>query len=77
MDNNQAFFAPCPRGLEAVLAAELEQLGAQAVATTQGGVGFSTGTKRISTRRPITLPGRSGFPPGTRSRSRSALNTVH
>jgi len=41
MDNNQAFFAPCPRGLEAVLAAELEQLGAQAVATTQGGVGFS------------------------------------
>ncbi len=41
MNNSQAFFAPCPRGLEAVLAAELQQLGAQAVATTQGGVGFS------------------------------------
>lgn len=41
MDNNQAFFTPCPRGLEAVLAAELQQLGAQAAAITQGGVGFT------------------------------------
>ncbi len=41
MDNtNQAFFAPCPRGLEEVLSTELQQLGTQALAT-QGGVGFS------------------------------------
>ena len=36
----QAFFAPCPRGLEAALAAELTPLGAQAIAPTDGGVGF-------------------------------------
>ena len=35
------FFAPCPRGLEGVLAAELEQLGAQFVAAADGGVGFA------------------------------------
>ncbi|MEW5943834.1 MAG: THUMP domain-containing protein [Pseudomonadota bacterium] len=35
------FFAPCPRGLEGVLAAELEQLGAQFVAAADGGVGFT------------------------------------
>jgi putative N6-adenine-specific DNA methylase len=34
------FFAPCPRGLEAVLSAELASLGARDVAATQGGVGF-------------------------------------
>jgi putative N6-adenine-specific DNA methylase len=38
---NQSFFAPCPRGLEGVLCAELEQLGAQAVVTTPGGAGFA------------------------------------
>ena len=38
--SNQTFFAPCPRGLEVVLTAELQQLGAQAIAATQGGVEF-------------------------------------
>jgi putative N6-adenine-specific DNA methylase len=36
----QRFFSPCPRGLEAVLAEELAQLGAQQIAPTDGGVGF-------------------------------------
>ncbi|MDX8379322.1 MAG: THUMP domain-containing protein [Gallionella sp.] len=35
------FFAPCPRGLEAVLHSDLELMGAQAVRTTDGGVHFS------------------------------------
>ena len=35
------FFAPCPRGLEAVLADELAQLDAQSIAPAPGGVGFS------------------------------------
>jgi putative N6-adenine-specific DNA methylase len=35
------FFAPCPRGLEAVLAKELTTLGAEGVRTTDGGVHFS------------------------------------
>ena len=34
------FFAPCPRGLEAVLAQELTALGASAVHTTDGGAHF-------------------------------------
>src|SRR6185437_4804416 len=34
------FFAPCPRGLESVLAAELEQLGAASVQGRDGGVQF-------------------------------------
>ena len=38
---NQIFFAPCPRGLEAVLRAELEQLGAQDAADVPGGVSFA------------------------------------
>ena len=37
----QHFFASCPRGLEAVLSAELESLDAQAITPTQGGVGFA------------------------------------
>lgn len=37
----QQFFAPCPRGLEPVLADELRQLGAAAIAPTDGGVGFA------------------------------------
>lgn len=36
----QAFFAPCPRGLEAVLAEELTDLGAAGVKATAGGVAF-------------------------------------
>lgn len=40
MTNNQKFFAPCPRGLEAILAAELEQLGAADVVAEPGGVHF-------------------------------------
>jgi putative N6-adenine-specific DNA methylase len=38
---NQTFFAPCPRGLEMVLQAELEQLGAQDVVAVPGGVSFT------------------------------------
>lgn len=34
------FFATCPRGLEALLKAELEQLGARDLDPTDGGVGF-------------------------------------
>jgi len=40
---NQAFFAPCPRGLEPVLADELADLGASGIRATAGGVHF-TGT---------------------------------
>lgn len=39
--HNETFFAPCPRGLEAILSKELEDLGAQAPAPTPGGVGFA------------------------------------
>ena len=35
------FFAPCPRGLENVLAAELAELKAEQINVTDGGVGFS------------------------------------
>ncbi|MEW6247116.1 MAG: THUMP domain-containing protein [Nitrospirota bacterium] len=35
------FFAPCPRGLEPVLAEELRGLGAQSVTQTPGGIGFT------------------------------------
>ncbi|GAB3262828.1 THUMP domain-containing class I SAM-dependent RNA methyltransferase [Chitinimonas naiadis] len=35
------YFAPCPRGLESVLADELKSLGAQQLAPTDGGVAFS------------------------------------
>ena len=35
------FFAPCPRGLEAVLCGDLETLGAQHVRNIEGGVHFS------------------------------------
>lgn len=37
----EAFFAPCPRGLEELLARELTLLGAQAPRAAAGGVGFS------------------------------------
>jgi putative N6-adenine-specific DNA methylase len=37
----EQFFAPCPRGLEAVLLDELKELGGQALAPTPGGVGFA------------------------------------
>ncbi len=37
----ERYFAPCPRGLEGVLAAELAELGARDVAATAGGVGFA------------------------------------
>jgi putative N6-adenine-specific DNA methylase len=39
--NTQKFFAPCPRGLEPVLAEELAALGAGEIAAAEGGVGFS------------------------------------
>ncbi|MFH1494392.1 MAG: THUMP domain-containing protein, partial [Pseudomonadota bacterium] len=35
------FFAPCPRGLESVLAAELAALGASGLQATDGGASFS------------------------------------
>jgi putative N6-adenine-specific DNA methylase len=35
------FFAPCPRGLEKILADELSGFGAENVRTTDGGVGFA------------------------------------
>ena len=38
---HQTFFAPCPRGLEGMLATELEELGALDIAATAGGVGFT------------------------------------
>jgi putative N6-adenine-specific DNA methylase len=37
----EAFFAPCPRGLEALLAGELTSLGASSLHATAGGAGFS------------------------------------
>jgi putative N6-adenine-specific DNA methylase len=37
----ERFFAPCPRGLEALLAAELKSFGASAPEPTAGGVGFA------------------------------------
>ena len=37
----EKFFSPCPRGLETMLANELNTLGAQEVRTTDGGVHFS------------------------------------
>lgn len=41
MKNSQNYFATCPRGLEPVLQAELEALGAAAIKTVDGGAGFS------------------------------------
>ncbi len=38
---SEYFFAPCPRGLEAILAKELTTLGAQEVRATDGGVHFA------------------------------------
>ena len=37
----ERYFAPCPRGLEAALAAELARIGAVDVAAAEGGVGFA------------------------------------
>jgi putative N6-adenine-specific DNA methylase len=39
--NQERFFAPCPRGLEGVLAGELAELGADDIVAAEGGVGFS------------------------------------
>jgi len=39
--DKERFFAPCPRGLEAVLAGELAELGAADIVAAEGGVGFS------------------------------------
>jgi putative N6-adenine-specific DNA methylase len=40
---SESFFAPCPRGLEALLAAELERLGGRELRAAAGGVAFSGG----------------------------------
>ena len=45
----ETFFSPCPRGLETMLANELDALGAQEVRTTDGGVHF-TGPLLLSYR---------------------------
>ena len=37
----EGYFAPCPRGLEAPLAAEIAKLGAQDIAPADGGIGFA------------------------------------
>ncbi len=37
----QRFFAPCPRGLEGILEAELQSLGVPMTTKTEGGVGFN------------------------------------
>ena len=39
--NKEKFFAPCPRGLEQVLAGEVAALGATDVVPAEGGVGFA------------------------------------
>lgn len=39
--SKEAFFAPCPRGLEPALAAELEPLGASGLVPGDGGVAFA------------------------------------
>ena len=39
----ERFFSPCPRGLEAVLAAELTRIAAADVTVADGGVGFAGG----------------------------------
>ncbi len=39
----ERFFAPCPRGLEAALAAELTRIAATDVTVADGGVGFAGG----------------------------------
>lgn len=41
----QSYFATCPRGLEALLAAELSRLGAGSVSPTSGGVAFQADTR--------------------------------
>jgi putative N6-adenine-specific DNA methylase len=41
MKNTQNYFATCPRGLESLLQAELEALGATSIKTVDGGAGFS------------------------------------
>ena len=38
---SERFFAPCPRGLETALAAELTRIGAMDVTITEGGAGFA------------------------------------
>ena len=41
----QGFFASCPRGLESLLADELQQLGAQKIGPVTGGVAFEGGMR--------------------------------
>jgi putative N6-adenine-specific DNA methylase len=43
---SEAFFAPCPRGLEALLAGELAALGAEGAREVPGGVAFA-GTRKV------------------------------
>src|SRR4029077_18311532 len=47
---SQAFFASCPRGLEALLAEELGGLGARATEPLPGGGAFARGPRTLSRR---------------------------
>lgn len=53
--SEQAYFAPCPRGLETLLAEEIATCGGKDIVTTAGGVGF-TGT--LETRYRVNLHSR-------------------
>ena len=53
---SERFFAPCPRGLEAALAAELAALGAADVSATDGGVGLRRATGARHARQPRVAP---------------------
>ena len=44
---NHRFFAPCPRGLEGVLEAELQSLGVSVTTKTEGGVSFTSGWRTM------------------------------
>ena len=49
---SERFFAPCPRGLEAPLAAELAAIGATDVAPADGGVAFAGDARARLSREP-------------------------
>lgn len=53
--SEQTYFAPCPRGLETLLAEEIAACGGRNIVTTAGGVGF-TGT--LETRYRVNLHSR-------------------
>ena len=80
----ERFFAPCPRGLEAALAAELPRSSAQFVAPAEGGVGVRGPARarlsrqsRVAHREPRPVAGRRTAATATRTsstRSRAAID---